>query len=290
VAEFNALARARARTIISDWGIEHPTELDLHAIASELGLLVTEKAIVGSAARLICNDRGGLIVINETIREPGKKRFATAHELGHFTLHRKQARVKVCTDDSFLSWYAQSDMESDSNTFAAELLMPNDIFSLSMKGQPPSFSVIKALREEFLTSLTATSIRFVELSNHPCALIASHQGRVSWFCLNRDFPHRLIAPGSKLDPVSCAGEYFSKGTATTGPEMVPGDAWLEDRQAGQRCALYEDLMALASYQMALSLLWIQQDRNLSSDICEDRFSRGQRDPDHFTPDGKRYRW
>ncbi len=290
MGEYNAIARAKARTIISDWGIERPSDLDLHAIAAEQGLLITEKAIVGSAARLVCNDRSGLIVVNEGIREPGKKRFAAAHEIGHFTLHRERLRVKLCTEDSFLTWCLDSDLESDSNVFAAEFLMPTEIFAQAAKRKPPSFATIEVLSQEFLTSLTATAIRFVEIAGHQCALVASSDGRVKWFVVAKGFPYRLMGKGNKLDPVSCAGEFFEKGTVSTGPETVPGDAWLEDSSKGQKCTLYEDMKALTSYGTTLSLLWIQQDRNKRNDWFREYYEPSHADPEHFTPDGKRYRW
>jgi hypothetical protein len=44
---------------------------------------------------------------------------------------------------------------------------------------------------------------------------------------------------------------------------------------------------LKSYNVVLSLIWVQQDYNKPK---ESNYERPKYDPDKFTPDGKRYRW
>jgi Zn-dependent peptidase ImmA (M78 family) len=290
LSESDAIVRAKARSIILDWGIVRPDQLDVNAIAAEFGLIIVEKSIIGSAARLICNTEGGLIVVNKTIREPGRKRFAAAHELGHFVLHKSQVPIRVCTEESFLNWYSKSDFEAESNGFAAELLMPTDLFHNSIKRQQPSFRIIESLCEEYQTTLTATSIRFVELGGEACALVASQNAKVKWICKSRNFPFRIISKNDQLDPVSCAGDYFRTGAKISEPETVAADAWLEDKNPAGNYSLFEDLRTFESYGMALSLLWLNENKGASEQRSGQRGISESEDPEHFTPDGKRYRW
>jgi Zn-dependent peptidase ImmA (M78 family) len=220
--EFQAFAASRARNIISDWGIEDPQEIDLNAIAAEHGVLILEKPIHGAAARLISESDTGVIVVDQNIKEQGKKRFATAHEFGHFVLHRNKTPVKVCTDDSFFEWYSKSEIEPESNAFAAELLMPESMFKARCKCRMPGFSIVERLAMEFQTTLTATAIRFTQFTNQACALIASKNSNVKWFFLNELFPYRVIGVGSKVHPISYAHDFFDSGNIPSELEHVLG--------------------------------------------------------------------
>jgi Zn-dependent peptidase ImmA (M78 family) len=286
--DFLALPRARARKLLEHWDVAEPSDIQLEAIAIERGLVILEKPINGASARLVCTQSGGLIVVDQRIREIGRKRFAAAHEIGHFELHRRKKPMTICTEESFLDWYSQSSVESESNAFAAELLMPEFLFKERCKCDNPSFAVVEKLSDEFQTTLTATAIRFVQVTHHACVLMAGHNGKIRWFTCSGSFPHRVLGKGQELHEYSCAGEFFREGKVSLSPELVPGIAWLEDYKKGERCQLYEDLRVLSSYGTSLSLIWIQDDRNY-----EDPF-RSQNpsglDPDHFTPDGRRYRW
>jgi Zn-dependent peptidase ImmA (M78 family) len=285
--EFHAFPVSRARNIISDWGIEDPQEIDLNAIAAEHGVLILEKPIHGAAARLISESGTGVVVVDQDIKEWGKKRFAAAHEFGHFVLHRNKTPVKVCTDDSFFEWYSKSEIEPESNAFAAELLMPESMFTARCKCRVPGFSIVEKLAEDFETTLTATAIRFTQFTNQACALIASKNSKVKWFFLNELFPYRVIGVGSKVHPYSYAHDFFESGNIPRGLEHVLGVAWLEDVKIGEKCLLYEDARALGSYGIVLSLIWIDEDENKRG---EKKKTEHGLDPDYFTPDGKRYRW
>lgn len=64
---------SKAQSIIADWGIDKPSEIHLELMAADLGILVVEKEISGSAARLICIGGRAIISVNQSIRESGKK-------------------------------------------------------------------------------------------------------------------------------------------------------------------------------------------------------------------------
>ena len=52
-----------------------------------LGAYVRERQLEGCEAKLVRKGSMGIICVNETIPEEGRKRFAIAHEIGHFILH-----------------------------------------------------------------------------------------------------------------------------------------------------------------------------------------------------------
>ncbi|MBW1716519.1 MAG: hypothetical protein JRJ77_11970 [Deltaproteobacteria bacterium] len=71
-------------------------------------------------------------------------------------------------------------IELRANEFAAEFLMPRFIYK----------------------PLTATAIRFMDLTDEACCLIVSQAGRIAWFRKSRDFrpyvqmDNRLLSPGT----------------------------------------------------------------------------------------------
>ena len=251
-----------ASRIISELHIIDPSQIDLEAIAADRKAYIREQPINGSAARLVRKGSIGLITVDSNIKEPGKKRFAAAHELGHFELHRAQEQFSICTDESFLEWYSQTPKEPEANTFAAELLMPTEIFKKYCQETAPNYEEISLIAEKFKTTLTATSIRYVDVGPHACVLFASKDGIIKWFHPQPNFPYQVVKPGTKLSKFSCANDFFTDGTVPERPEDVRGDAWLEDFRAGVNIILYEHARALPRYNMVLSLLWLREDLNL----------------------------
>jgi Zn-dependent peptidase ImmA (M78 family) len=277
---FTAVAIARAKSLLEKWMVLEPREIDLEVIAAELNVVIVERENIGSAARLVSSGTSGIITLDKGLHEAGRKRFAVAHEIGHFLLHRARSPLKMCEESDFFEWHTDSTAEIEANAFAVELLMPAQLFKAQCQAGTPSLSRVSELAELFQTSLTATAIRFVELSRTPCALAVSQDNQVRWSSANQSFPYGLIRAGSRLNEHACAADFFAGRDMPPGPETVPGYVWLEDYETGKRCFLYEEVVPLRKYNTTLSLVWLGQDDNRPSEGV---------DP-HFTPDGKRYRW
>ena len=61
-----------------------PSKLNLEEIANAENIIVEEEEMKGSLGKIIYEEGFGLIKINNSIQEPGQKRFTMAHELGHY--------------------------------------------------------------------------------------------------------------------------------------------------------------------------------------------------------------
>lgn len=245
-----------AQGIIEDLHITDPAQIVIEDIAAERKVYVNEDSIRGSVARLVRRGNTALITVDKDIREFGKKRFAVAHEFGHFELHKSQNQLENCVDKMFLEWYKSRPEEPEANAFAAELLMPTNMFKERCTADSPSFHEIRSLADQFQTTITATATRYVELGPYPCALIVSENGMVRWFRSRPDFPYRIISRGEKISKFSCAHDFFTKGSVPDEPEVVGGQAWLEDWKSGESIPLYEHAFALPYYKTVLSLLWV----------------------------------
>ncbi len=206
---------ARAEEIIENLQIREPAEIQVMEIAMERGAFVREMHLDGSEARLIRKGGLGIISVNSSIPEEGRKRFAIAHELGHFELHAVSQLI-LCTEEDMYVWNENKAQEIEANEFAASILMPKDIFTHYSKRGQPNMEVVKDLAK------------------------------------------------------------------------APAYAWLAGEIDGE-AEIFEHSLALRSYGVILSLLWIHEDVRPAYrryDDAEPEFDL----TNPFTPDGKRWRW
>jgi Zn-dependent peptidase ImmA (M78 family) len=250
--------RLLARAIIDEFNITCPEQIQLEDIAADRGVFARETTLTGADARLVSipGQNKAVASINSLIPEEGRRRFALAHELGHFELHRSATPRWDCTEADFLKWYKEASQEPEANEFAAELLMPERIFACRCTGKPPSFNLLSSLAFEFRTSITSTAIRYAQFGNHPCAIIAVKASKLAWFSKSEDFYPRVRQHGSPVDPDSVAGEFSYQGKMPPErAEQVPRSTWLEEQSRIGTAPLYEICIAMPRYQSSISIIW-----------------------------------
>lgn len=159
------LARRSAQKLLVDFSVTEPEHVTPDLFAYDIGVASRLAKLDGCDARLlVSSDRSkGIITVSSSISIVGQQRFALTHELGHFILHRQKQRNWACTEESFHQFYGADAEEPEANAFAAELLMPTDLFLDRCRGKLPSLSTLTELSSEFNTSLTSTTYRFVEI-------------------------------------------------------------------------------------------------------------------------------
>lgn len=134
-------------------------------ISSKMGVKVfyaNFKAENVSAALFVNNEPGkekAEIYVKAT-DNPLRQNFSIAHEIGHYLLHKKRTFI----DEPEQFWRNESEKgskeEQEANFFAAELLMPTEIFKSrwnETKGQPEDLS------KEFAVSVAAVLFRARDL-------------------------------------------------------------------------------------------------------------------------------
>lgn len=113
---------------------------------------------------VIKNDKP-FISINKNQSE-NRQRFTLAHELGHYFLHQKKMFIDRSNKSLFRndkSSTGEERQEIQANTFAANLLMPEDLIKSELKKAPPKGDVIDYLASEFKVSSQAMSFRLSNL-------------------------------------------------------------------------------------------------------------------------------
>jgi hypothetical protein len=150
----------------------------------------------------------------------------------------------------------RSEVEADE--FAAELLMPEPLFRARAVSQSPGMDTIRQLAAEFHTSLTATAVRFVQLTARPCAVVLSTDARIKWYGTSETF-HGRMRSGERLDLRSSASVFFRTGSLEESATPVPASAWVRNKRLEHDLQIKEHSIALPSYDAVLTLLYVDED-------------------------------
>lgn len=250
-----------AQRILDECGVTEPLQLTLEVILNSKNLLIKEEEIEGADGRIVMNENGGIVTINSGITVPAKKLFVMAHELGHFELHRSKSKLFSDDDDTLNRWYEKnlSSEETEANEFAAELLMPSDVFYNECKGKKFNPAIIEHLADRFQVSKTAAILRFVKQGNHPVCVVYCKANRMKWWKKSDDFRYFLNFGSNQEPPAnSVARELFTTSNRYYGDEQqqtIWKSTWFELRRDERDTTFYEFCLYARSYNYTLSILW-----------------------------------
>jgi hypothetical protein len=109
--------------------------------------------------------------------------FTLAHELGHFfiTSHRDYLVSSKKPHGSFTEFTADPLVEQQADYFATGLLMPSRLFRPRVnESNFPERSAVQAVRRDFHVSLTGMLVRWVQLTDFPCAVIGIRNSKIAF--------------------------------------------------------------------------------------------------------------
>lgn len=259
----NGKAIAAAKRIYDDCGIVDPMQLPLETVINSRNIIIKEEEIEGADGRILMNEDSGIITINSKISIPTKKRFILAHELGHFELHRNKQKGFNDTDETLNHWYhhSYSTEEIEANEFAAEYLMPSDIFRHECEGKSFNHEVIGYLANRFQVSKTAAILKFVKTNNgnHPVFVVCCQNNKMKWFKRSDDFYHYSLFD-SNLEPPTgtVAYEVFQKGIGYYGEEgtqQIWKSDWFKMKDDEPDSEFFEYCLFVKSYNYMISVIW-----------------------------------
>jgi len=180
-----------------------------------------------------------------------QRRWAIAHELGHFEIHAGVSYLGLCTGEDMRFDYDRSGRELEANAFAAELLMPEAPYARRCDVAKVSWGPIQKLAVDFQVSATAAALRFLSFTDDRVAVVACRDGKVVWTQGTRNFGKRPV-PGTSVDQWTLAYYFFKKGAVSQIPETVDADAWVPEARDEE---VVEHVLPMPKYGMAMSLLW-----------------------------------
>ena len=263
-----------AERILVRLGVTEPREIDLEAIAWDLGVRIKHRPLDGCEARIVGTNDKAIITVN--IRSSRRRRrFSIGHELGHW--HHDRGRMLVClADDIGCAAVSGSSPERLADQFASQLLMPEYLLRPAACTYPKfNFQTVCGIAEIFDTSRTATALRLVEGGYIPAVLICHGQHGRKWFARSPDVPDRWF-PRKDLAAESFAfGVLFGHQPEDKFPRKVGADAWF-DRAEAERYAVQEQSIQTANDEI-LTLVNISDDdmlREYSEGGSRIRFAQG----------------
>jgi Zn-dependent peptidase ImmA (M78 family) len=259
---------------------------DLFHIAERIGLRIQEvdaEGFEGSLVRALDGPKG-IVVLKQSIRENSRKRFTIAHEIGHYLIPGHRTLENVCTSDMVESWRkGLGRPELEANEFAVELLLPARLVREPLRLNDPSLHTISEVAGQFETSLTATTLRFIGLTDLPCVAIWSAERTAKWYRRSEGFPLYLSKEALPCDG-SFAYRLFQGGSAPNDFAEVSPESWLDRRDTDKVVRVLEHSVRLPYYDAVLTLLWFQ----LKDSVDEEEAALEDLDPEEFTL--RRKRW
>lgn len=233
---------------------------DLNVLTSRLGLSVKEVDSDGFEGILIRRtDRlKGVIAINSGTREEGRKRFAVCHEIGHFILPGHGTERCICKSEDIESWRRGApEHEIEANEFASELLLPYKEVEPFVNKKDLTIALAQLVSKEFQSSLTAASLKCVEVTEEKCAVVFSVAGSIKWSRRNDNF-HYFVRVNQKVSDESYAAQLFSRIHVDEPFGAVPADAWLDSESLSSDARIWEDSVFLPYYNSTITILTIHK--------------------------------
>lgn len=178
--------RRNARQLLAETFVSEPGDIDLTAIAFKAGELTIEVGGLDSAdGRIVADGKGGGKIRVRSGLAPERLRFTVGHEIGHYRLHAGGFIDRTDSGKTFGIWNDASE-EAEANTFAAELLLPKDLFVPRIRGKAPSIKLLETIAGEFKTSRLATAVQYIHYTNEVVALVVSHGWEIEWSRKTKD--------------------------------------------------------------------------------------------------------
>lgn len=230
--------------------------VDLYALAAKFDLKIKEVDARGFEGALVrrLKRHGGGIAVRKDIRELGRKRFTIAHEIGHYVMPGHGECH--CKSEDIESWRVGIPaQEIAANRFAAELLLPAKEVYRVVRKDTATIAVAQTLSEQFQTSLTATALRCVEVTDEQCAVVMSKNGQIEWVKPNDSF-RLYLRKGTRLDDTTHAMRLTKNPGERCQEGFVSAGIWADANHPTAIMKIWEDSIALPHYNSVLTILTV----------------------------------
>ncbi|MGP8216781.1 MAG: ImmA/IrrE family metallo-endopeptidase [Bacteroidia bacterium] len=248
-----------ARKVLDECGLNDPTEFPIKEIIFGRGAFYQEKPLIGKEGRIVSFNGKSIITVNSNIEFEPKKRFVAAHELGHYEMHRELIPVINDTEYDLINWYKVGEQESEANEFAAEFLMPAEIFQKECFRKKFNPTVIDFLAKRFVTSKTSTILRFVRKGNHPVGIMYCKDNKMKWWKKSDDFPYFFNFTYNAPPPTdSVAYEVFTSPNNKindNAQQIIWKSTWFNLGKYDDDTKFYEYCLYVPSFQYSISIIW-----------------------------------
>jgi Zn-dependent peptidase ImmA (M78 family) len=272
--EFDAILKARQLVRkVNPTTIPVPVEL----YAREVGAVIRPQTDMGPDEAGSCFEiKGKRFICTNANDRLERQRFSVCHEVAHLSLG-------LPSQHQSLPWwsYAKRPLaEILCDVFAAELLLPYDLFHPEAEKASIGLSSIDNLADRFAASVTATGSRFAYVVSAPVAFVLSEKGKVRYASRSKPLRDASAWIPTRLDvPDGSLSKSLRAGTSVASKDAVDADLWFSEWERGG--ILAEEVRYLAQWDQTLTLLWFDDEevpgrkiRDERGEIHEDEESEG----------------
>ncbi len=265
----------RARKFVREAGpVKIPPSIEsyVHHIG---GILRHEKDLPDDEPGYSFENNGKHFVCVNKKDSEKRRRFTACHEIAHIVLGLPSEHSSIPS----WSYVKRPKNEILCDVFAAELLLPKQLFEPMVQEEQIGFPAIDELGRRFLASTTATGSRYAMVMDAPCAFVLSEKGVIRYASRSKSLREAggWIPPRIEVPPESLSAALRTSGSAT-GPKEVAADVWFSDWRRGG--VVLEEARYLKSWDQTLTLLWFE-DEEVPPLLCE---GREVEDEDPFLPE------
>ena len=261
---FSFATRAAEAIIRDELRISRLQDIDPRSIAEERGIRVEPmpETYDGVSGMLIKRGDDFFIAYNTFIKSKGFQRFSVAHEIGHYGLEgHVDALLPFGTERHVSHGGFMSDdrYEREADHFAAGLLMPEHLFRPAMDSAAEGLDAIESLHTLCGTSLTATAIRYQELTDEAVAVIQCAGNRIEFCCMSERMlglhPRRWPRRGDPVPRNTAAGVLHASSNRIASSERLDREADGADWFGSfDDVELFEETVGMGDYGRTLTIL------------------------------------
>ena len=160
-------AREEARALLDRMGIsEMPVPVE--RIVRDLGIILQSEVLGEDLSGMAFVKNGQRVIVVNKAHHPNRRRFTIAHEIAHHILDAEHIANSVHVDKAIFRRDRLSETGSDlreirANSFAAELLMPEDVLRQFANVDINDELEITRIARVFSVSAAALSYRLIGL-------------------------------------------------------------------------------------------------------------------------------
>jgi len=213
-----------------------------------------------SGMLLQSNDNFGILYATYLNNE-GYERFSICHEIGHYYLPGHPEKIlKEVIHQSQAGFTIDDRFEFEADQFAANLLMPAHLFEKEVDKFPTSMNSIEKLSKIFVTSLTATAIRYIEFTPAAVAVILSTSNVIDYCFMSDTFKEfkgiEWIKKGTPLPTYSITHKFNKDKKNVLKSFRREGYINIQHWFGGDyEIELVEEVLGLGNYGKTLTILY-----------------------------------
>lgn len=256
------MAKQKGESLVRELNIAS-LPVDPFAIAAEHDIVVEPKpdAEPGVSGMLLRHGDVFGILYATHISSEGFQRFSVGHELGHYFLEGHIDHV--LPDDgihaSRAGFVSADPYELEADHFSAGLLMPSLLFGRTLDRAGQGLAAVESTAERCRTSLTATAIRYAELTDDAVAVVMS-TGKTIDYCFLSDTIKSLpqltwLRKGTPVPAQTATARFNADPGRVANADRAEADIDIMDWLGGTRSVeAVEEIIGLGSYGKTLTVL------------------------------------